>query len=456
MTARPAEHLYPSFHVRPPSGWVNDPNGPIWHDGTYHLFYQYRPSTGTGAPVFWGHATSPDLAIWEHHRAAMGPVPGGLDVDGVWSGNTISRGRDLIAYYSGNVHGKSYQSVLKALSTDGGYSFGNPELVVQDPGHREKVAQLRDPFVWQQADGWRMVVGAGLTDGTPLVRIHSSVDLRTWTAASTFARRPESGVGVWDLGSMWECPQVIDFADRRVLIVSTWHASGGLGQVLALTDASGSENMADPDIRLVDQGRDFYAAGVLRDGPDGPIMWGWAPEAREHSWYMEDDWAGMLSLPRLISPGPGQSLKFTPPKSLDTLRVGNAVSLDCQSSNVPPAFELCLLISSNTEIVLRTGGDEQLRIEIDVQAGRIVMDRSRASSDTRADTSAVEFNDSALRGELRVFFDGSIIELFTPSGQVATLRFYPTQPPPWILNVSGEDGEVQGCWWPLRGQSRSN
>ena len=79
VKASTTQHLVPRFHIRPPRGFLNDPNGPIQVGDTTHLYFQYRPSTDLGVPVEWGHATSDDLVRWRLHRPAMAPHPEGPD-----------------------------------------------------------------------------------------------------------------------------------------------------------------------------------------------------------------------------------------------------------------------------------------------------------------------------------------------------------------------------------------
>ena len=80
----------PRYHFTAPEGWINDPNGPIYHQGSYHLFYRYRPvfANGSASPTCWGHASSADLLHWEDWPVAMWPDRR-YDIAGVYSGNTF-------------------------------------------------------------------------------------------------------------------------------------------------------------------------------------------------------------------------------------------------------------------------------------------------------------------------------------------------------------------------------
>lgn len=100
MSTPPRDPHFPVAHLRPPRNWINDPNGLVFHDGHYHVCYQYNPHGATHANMHWGHFRSPDLLSWEPLPVALSPTPGGLDADGCFSGNAVSDGERLVAFYS--------------------------------------------------------------------------------------------------------------------------------------------------------------------------------------------------------------------------------------------------------------------------------------------------------------------------------------------------------------------
>src|ERR1019366_10519926 len=82
--------LRPQYHLLPPHNWMNDPNGPIWWKGKYHLFYQLNPHAAVWGDMHWGHATSPDMIHWKHQQIALAPKPGGPDSEGCFSGSAVA------------------------------------------------------------------------------------------------------------------------------------------------------------------------------------------------------------------------------------------------------------------------------------------------------------------------------------------------------------------------------
>src|SRR5215212_10152948 len=84
-----ADHHRPKYHFLPRANWMNDPNGPIYWKGRYHMFYQHNPRGAFWGSMHWGHAVSTDMIHWRHLPIALAPTPGGPDKDGVWSGCVV-------------------------------------------------------------------------------------------------------------------------------------------------------------------------------------------------------------------------------------------------------------------------------------------------------------------------------------------------------------------------------
>ena len=92
----------PQYHLMPPANWLNDPNGPLYWKGRYHLFYQYCPIVSNQGPKYWGHAVSSDLVHWKNLGIALAPTPGGPDKNGCWTGSAvINNGVPTLIYTGG-------------------------------------------------------------------------------------------------------------------------------------------------------------------------------------------------------------------------------------------------------------------------------------------------------------------------------------------------------------------
>lgn len=461
------DHHFPRFHIRPRRGFVNDPNGPVIIDGQVHLYFQYRPATNGDSFVTWGHASTSDYVNWRQHRLAMTPEIDGPDKDGTWSGCTVSHSGRLFAFYSAYEAGKQYQSVLSAESRDGGFCFGPGRRVLPDPDPRDKLVHFRDPFVWQDRGLWRMVVGAGALDGTASARAYESRDLTSWSPSGTYAQLARRETPAGDTGAMWECPQVVTLDGTDVLIVCPWTPQTSLGQVLTLSRRRDEAADATPVIGRLDHGSNFYAASVLRESPFGPLVWGWATEARSPQWCAEVDWSGMITLPRVLSLRADGTVASSPVPAMSLLRT-QPLELARQSpsrygvSGVPSQAEIHLdlpapLGSKLVTVRIRFSVQEYLEIVVDVEAGVVRVGTDHASEDPRAFGQSISVDiaqdDRASTFSLTAYLDGSILELFAGAGHCATVRMYPTAPPPWSFEIEGELAGTDVHCWSLAGPS---
>lgn len=464
---RKSGHHFPRFHVRPSTGFVNDPNGPIILGEEVHLYFQYRSATSGQGPVSWGHASSSDFVHWRIHQLALTPEPGGLDLDGAWSGSTVLNAGKVVAFYAAYDATARYQSIVTASSDDGGYHFGRRRRVLPDPDPSEGVATFRDPYVWYDGGLWHMVVGAGDEHETASARLYESDDLISWSRGAPMAAMQRRLTEAGDTGGMWECPQVVTLDGSDILIVSPWSPGTELMPVLTL---SGLGDNGTRTIGRLDHGANFYAASVLRDSPFGPLAWGWATEGRSLDWCVETDWSGMLTLPRALSIRDDGTIASSPLPVMSQLRNESlGVVRDSAGSLVasilPAQAEVRLQLSSQRSsrplrARFRFSVEEYLDITVDWSSGSVTIDRSRASTDTRARHDSVSFREPNCASDTQLtmtaYLDGSILELFTNSGRCATVRFYPTALPPWALEVQGCLETDGVCVWSLEPMTRED
>ncbi|RMB84177.1 glycoside hydrolase family 32 protein [Streptomyces shenzhenensis] len=453
---------FPAAHLRPPVNWINDPNGLVFHDGHYHVYFQYNPHSARHADMHWGHFRSPDLLRWELLPVALVPTPGGDDEGGVWSGNAVSTDGGLIAFYSAKRDDRWWQPVASAVSHDGGLTFAkHPGLLVPQPA--EGTSMFRDPYVWRDGDRWRMLVGAGLADGRGAAQQYLSDDLEHWEYAGPFlARAPEPLPGGADTEEGWECVQYADFGDGRgVLLLSAWDPQGGASHSAAYPGRDHGLHFAADAPQRLDHGPEFYAPALLH-APDGRwLMWGWVWEARDavqvgapSTWTDEVGWAGMLSLPREVTLGPDGSVRQRPARELDALRGRPALRAKGQVTADAPdtlgvtgrSFDLTARLhrgaaggaAAGLRLVTSPDGSEYLDLALDAATGELVVDRAHASGEPRARGGSWRIPRTTEPGgfaELRVIVDRSIAEIFLGTGESLTLRFYPLGEEPWRLQA---------------------
>ena len=270
----------PGYHYTPERNWMNDPNGMVYHDGLYHLYYQYNPEGSAWGNMSWGHATSPDLMTWTEQPLAIGQTfdDDGNSIEDIFSGsvvvdhgNTSGLGTGdedpLIALYTSaytDNHpehaGKQAQSL--AFSTDGGFTWekyeGNP-VADRDSGN------FRDPKVfWYEGDTpaeshWVMVA-VEATDYQ--VVVYTSDDLLRWEFASDFG--PANAVG-----GIWECPDLFELPVDGNPEETRWVMIVNLNPGSVAGGSGGQYFVGDFD------GKTFTAENVVEDlpAPDGDVLW---------------------------------------------------------------------------------------------------------------------------------------------------------------------------------------
>ncbi|WP_425826684.1 glycoside hydrolase family 32 protein [Streptomyces fractus] len=452
---------FPAFHLRPPLGWVNDPNGLVFHDGHYHVFFQYNPQSARHSAMHWGHFRSADLLHWELLPIALAPTPDGEDSDGVWSGNAVTGpDGDLVAFYSAKRDDRWYQPVTAARSTDGGVTFAKRDgLLIAEPP--TGTTMFRDPYVWRDGERWRMLVGAALDDGRGVAVQYESHDLESWAYKGVFlARSPEPLPGGRDTEEGWECAQYAPFGDGRgAVLVSAWDPNEGALCTAAWPGREEDGAFVAESPQRLDHGPDFYAPALL-PAPDGRmLMWAWIWEARDEErvgapsdWTDEVGWAGMLSVPREVSLDAAGTLRQRPAAEIDRLRglrrvhvegVGAAGLGDIGRSTDVVAR---LGTDSGLRVVTSSDGDEFLDVRRDAETGDVVVDRSSASLDSRAKRGSWRLPAAPGPVELRVLLDGSVAEIFTADGQALTARFYPVGDADWRLVTTGTDAYAVDAW----------
>lgn len=288
--------MRPLLHFTAESGWINDPHGLTFHDGSYHLFHQFVPDSMVWAPnCHWGHAVGSDLVTWERRPVAIAPGEGD---DGIWTGSLVrgAGGDAQILYTSVVKPGIGIGRVRVARPTDATWDEWTKGDVVLEPPTDLDLVAYRDPFVVPEAEGWRMFIGAADASGTAMALTYTSSDLAGWdydgvaTSRSTAETSP-----VW-MGALWECPQFFEVDGHRVMVSSVWnddvlhYAGYGIG-----TYAEGRF-----EARTWGQlsfGDSYYAPSFFQDRAGRPCLIFWMRGVSD----AEEGWSSALSLPYILS-----------------------------------------------------------------------------------------------------------------------------------------------------------
>lgn len=290
----------PASHFRPPAGWMNDPNGTLWHRGRHHLFYQHNPYGDARGDVHWGHARSRDLVQWEHLPVALAPSRE-LGEAHCFTGSAWKRpdGTPML-FYSSFPEDTDRRAAEQwaVLCDDELRTFekweGNPLLSLDGHGGPQLEPAWRDPFVF--ADGGRvfMILGGVLSrEGTPAILLYEArgEDLLSWGYRGVLHR------GDPGHHRFFECPNLVSLGDRHLLV---WSDHGPVRWLLGDFDPDAGAFRADED-GIMDRSPNFYATGRVADAPgEEPVLVGWV-----RGWAPGRGWNGCLGLPRCVRPGPG-------------------------------------------------------------------------------------------------------------------------------------------------------
>ena len=460
----PWEDTYrPLYHHAPAYGWMSDPNGMVYTNGKYHLFYQYYPYDPYWHEMHWGHATSTDLVHWEEHPIALFPDEYGVMYSGsvvVDEMNTAGFGAGaMVAVYTSTAPAQA-QSL--AYSTDEGmtwHKYGAPVLYGS--------GDFRDPkvFWWSDRGCWVMIVANGFQ-----IEIYSSSNLKQW--------RRELGWGghVGGHGGVWECPDLIQVPVegtnemRWVMLVSVGGGTpaGGSGIQYFIGDFVLNDFIlhTDGQARWVDFGKDNYA-GVTwtgyRDAQRRPVFIGWMNNwqycnATPYGW---SPFRGQNTFPRalsLVQTPDGLCLKSEPVAALDLLRSETvytppteSLTDNWQSGLIPLMDEGAAIIEmdfhegkQSWKLTLRNDSNEYVALGFNAATNEVYLDRQHSGITGFGTDFAVANQVGLLSGDERtqramILLDRSSVEFFVNDGRmVLTDLVYPSCPYHFLSLEGGE------------------
>ncbi len=426
-----------NYHLMPPVGLLNDPNGLIHFKGNYHVFYQWNPFETAHGAKYWGHYTSKDLIHWETQPIALAPSEW-YEKNGCYSGSAIESDGKLYLFYTGNVKREdgtreTYQCL--AVSSDGiKFTKYGPVIKVPD-GY---TAHFRDPKVWKHGDLWYMVLGAQTLSEQGAVVLFFSKDLFQWNEAGKIAGDGMNGLK--DFGYMWECPDLIHLNDKDILLTSPQgleplgHLYSNLfqsGYFIGELDYENHRFEHGPFIEL-DRGFDFYAPQTFVDDNGRTIMFGWmgiTDDTEAHHPTVSQRWLHALTIPRELVLRDGKVYQM-PVKELNKLRKNNTSISDLVIDNDTGMHaEIkgeCLELKLDS---IQLSG-VQFQINIRNEAIFIYDQGKREASLQRRNvrTNLMETRTCRLESleKLQIFIDTSSIEIFINDGEETfTSRYFP-------------------------------
>jgi len=456
------EPFRPQFHFTPQKGWLNDPNGLVFYDGEYHLFYQFYPDDTIWGPMHWGHAISKDLVNWQHLPTALYPDELGYIFSGSavidWH-NTAGFGKEAMVLFFTHHHPETLeQSQSLAYSLDNGRSFSlyphNPIIPTQ-----ENLQDFRDPkVIWYEAeDGaghWVMSLAAN-----DQILFYISNNLIDWQENGRFTHPQSAATGLWETPDLFQLPVTGRGESRWVLTIGIDNrAPGGKsGTQYFIGEFDGTTftcNQSRDCVFWADFGADFYAAQSWSDTPDGRRLWlAWMNNWRYAYNIPTSTWRGGLSIPRevrLVETEAGIRLVQKPVPELQMLRNGRYLWKDV---SIQPDHPVHLIAKSN---LLEIVAEFENGADADTFGIRVLTNDTNATTvdattigynpqnqclyTDRSQSGQVDFHeefpiihqaklpltDESLR--LHIFVDHSMVEVFANEGLVCfSERVFPAE-----------------------------
>lgn len=436
----------PAWHLAPPVGLMNDPNGFIRFNGRYTLCYQWNPLACAHGAKFWGRWSSSDLVQWRHEPLALAPSEA-YESHGCYSGSAVDNHGALTLVYTGNVkfaEGRTAWQCLAVADEHGEFRKLGPVLALPEgyTGH------VRDPKVWQHDGRWYMVLAAQDLRLQGKVLLLSSPDLHHWTLRGEIAGSGLNGLG--EFGYMWECPDLFRLGHRDVLLVCPqglaaegWRYRNTFqsGYFCGSLDYDGAR-LSHGEFHELDLGFEFYAPQTCLSDDGRRLLIGWMglPDDDEFCQPTLDyGWIHTMTCPRELTLH-NDRLVQRPARELQQLReretqfaaiADSLPALEAESAELElttdGSFSACfgeaLTLSVTTDGVtlrrrnLRTGEPEERRWAGDVQRLQILCDRSS-------------------------------VEIFINGGDaVMSARYFPESPP--LVRFSGS-AQISLHHWRLR------
>ncbi|MBO7703306.1 MAG: sucrose-6-phosphate hydrolase [Solobacterium sp.] len=454
------------FHVQGVTGLINDPNGYVYHNGEWHLFYQWCPWGAVHGLKYWYHTVSEDLVTWKNRGIAIRPDTL-YDNKGAYSGSALVAENSIYLYYTGNHRDENWKrtayTCIVNMRDDGTYHKYSRPLFAAHEGYTE---HQRDPkILYREEDGYYYIVlGAQTLDKRGCAILYRSREFnRNWEFAGEL-KVP----GFENFGDMWECPSLERISGRDVLIFCPQHITlagrgndqNHNGYLIGEMNWDTLTFVPDGQFHVLDFGFDSYAAGcasnigsrnlqdpsaLTRDDKAILVAWMGLPDVAYPT--DEEDWAGCLTLPRELTVRHRRLIQ-RPLEGLRSLRDGEA---DMKQQLLPEACEIELINrGEGLEFSLFTDecGEGGVHISLDYTTKQLTIDRSGMKQRFNTELGETRTRDLGHNlAHMRIYIDRSSFEIFVNDGDaVFTSRIFPTEGEHyWTV-----DGDVSIRIWKLK------
>ncbi|MDN5286324.1 MAG: glycoside hydrolase family 32 protein [Mucilaginibacter sp.] len=471
----PTPQWRPAYHFTPPTNWTNDPNGLIFLNGEFNLYYQHNPFENKWGHMSWGHATSKDLVTWKHFPVAIPEIVTKDTTTWIYSGsvvldknNTSGFGKNgkppLVAIFTADQPKQKKESQFIAYSNNGGLSY---KQYAQNPVIDLNMHDFRDPNVFWYPPTKQWIMTVAMVDDH-IVRFYGSKNLKEWTKLSDFGPAGFTKNG-------WECPSLLPLVVdgnpaniKWVLFVSSGGEHGPLMQYF-VGDFDGTifKNVNDNHkVLTVDYGDAFYAAIAWRDAPQNKkILLGWLQNGRQET----NPWKGQMSIPHDLSlknTSDGLVLYQLPSafvtQSLPKYAKGNVIEKKNTSINgsgpvlhgegnaywIDVEFDIKNAKRVGFNVAEKAGTDKKVTVGYDAEKQQLFVDCTGSEKVNKSPENLIQTTPmKAVSGlvKIKLLLDRSSLEVFGNDGErVISTMIYPDKDATGLSVFSEGEAVIRG------------
>ena len=470
------------FHIMPPRGWLNDPNGLCFFKGKYHVFFQYSPDNANGADKYWGHYISNDLVNFDFVGIELSPDTD-YDRNGVYSGSALVKDNEMYIYYTGNVKLQGEHDVDRAytgrvantilVTSKDGINFSEKKLLMDNDDYpKAYTCHVRDPKVWEEKGRYYMVQG-GRIDGRAVkeglykhdiseskekgqaadfgaVILFESDNLEKWDTLREIKLQDKVGNDI-RFGYMWECPDYFKITgprkDKGILSICPqgveeekyrYQNIYQSGYFIVSGDVTDKNSQLEfSDFREWDMGFDFYAPQTFVDNKNRRIMIGWAgiPDADyDNEPTVENSWQHALTIPRELT-FYGGKVHQRPVEEINKLREYKQVfsfEKKFEQKNYDKCFDMVIRFDDNEndeefcDFSFKLSDTmSEAALELKGKSGEIILEFTGKDAFKVGRGRNIRRLMAGNIHNIRILADTSIIEIFLNDGEyVFTTRYY--------------------------------
>lgn len=317
------------YHLMPPVGWLNDPNGLCQFKGIYHIFYQYSPTSALGKEKGWGHYTTKDFINYNQEENTLYP-DSEIDKSGAYSGSAFVEDDIVHFFYTGNIKFKGNYDYINEgrghyvnyFTTKDGIHFSSKECLLKNSDYPSNMScHIRDPKIYKENNNYYLVLGARTKDSVGELLIYKSNNLKDWKYSRIIRTD-------YKFGYMWECPDLFKINNQKILITCPqgveqegYKYENVYQNGYFLVDGDIEEEIKLSEFNELDKGFDFYAPQTFEDEQGRRILIGWMglPDITYTNPTVEYHWQHSLTLPRELTLV-GNKIYQYPIKEIENLR----------------------------------------------------------------------------------------------------------------------------------------